>query len=283
MAEKITRSVRADESTFGRLAELAKAEFGEGGQGAALEALLNLWDVQKAKTGIAGRQTEIENFDAHLQALQRGFLAALEVGQDAETRARQDFRAELENQSAEINRLKEETELAKQEARTERKQKDGALSDAIKYAEAKETADAKAAAAIDAANAQRERADHLEKSLINAKKRIENLEAEVAGYQAELIESEDAKTDAQNKTENLKKQIAEMDAAAAIAKANAEAEKAVAIGKAREDDFNKIMALMNEIADLKTQLAEAVAQNKKTAAGRRGRPPKKTMDNESNS
>ena len=283
MAEKITRSVRADESTFGRLAELAKAEFGEGGQGAALEALLNLWDVQKAKTGIAGRQTEIENFDAHLQALQRGFLAALEVGQDAETRARQDFRAELENQSAEINRLKEETELAKQEARTERKQKDGALSDAIKYAEAKEAADAKAAAAIDAANAQRERADHLEKSLINAKKRIENLEAEVAGYQAELIESEDAKTDAQNKTENLKKQIAEMDAAAAIAKANAEAEKAVAIGKAREDDFNKIMALMNEIADLKTQLAEAVAQNKKTAAGRRGRPPKKTMDNESNS
>lgn len=283
MAEKITRSVRADESTFGRLAELAKAEFGEGGQGAALEALLNLWDVQKAKTGIAGRQTEIENFDAHLQALQRGFLAALEVGQDAETRARQDFRAELENQSAEINRLKEETELAKQEARTERKQKDGALSDAIKYAEAKEAADAKAAAAIDAANAQRERADHLEKSLTDAKKRIENLEAEVAGYQAELIESEDAKTDAQNETENLKKQIAEMDAAAAIAKANAEAEKAVAIGKAREDDFNKIMALMNEIADLKTQLAEAVAQNKKTAAGRRGRPPKKTMDNESNS
>ena len=283
MTEKITRSVRADESTFGRLAELAKAEFGEGGQGAALEALLNLWDVQKAKTGIAGRQTEIENFDAHLQALQRGFLAALEVGQDAETRARQDFRAELENQSAEINRLKEETELAKQEARTERKQKDGALSDAIKYAEAKEAADAKAAAAIDAANAQRERADHLEKSLTDAKKRIENLEAEVAGYQAELIESEDAKTDAQNETENLKKQIAEMDAAAAIAKANAEAEKAVAIGKAREDDFNKIMALMNEIADLKTQLAEAVAQNKKTATGRRGRPPKKTMDNESNS
>ena len=56
--EKLVRSVRADKKTFERLAKLAD-EFGES-QGAALEALINLWDtvVRQIKRG---KKSQIKN------------------------------------------------------------------------------------------------------------------------------------------------------------------------------------------------------------------------------
>ena len=113
MSEKVMRSVRANPEIFDRLGKMAK----EGGldQGAALEALLNAWDVQQAKGQIPERAADVADFDAHLQGIQRAFLRSLELAQSAEDRAASQFRAALEARDATIVRLQADLAAVRKE------------------------------------------------------------------------------------------------------------------------------------------------------------------------
>lgn len=113
MSEKVMRSVRANPEIFDRLGKMAK----DGGldQGAALEALLNAWDVQQAKGQVPERAADVADFDAHLQGIQRAFLRSLELAQSAEDRAASQFRAALEARDATIIRLQADLASAKAE------------------------------------------------------------------------------------------------------------------------------------------------------------------------
>lgn len=103
MAEKTIKSIRANQAVFDRLSAVAK----EGGldQGAALEALLNAWDVQAAKGQVPERAADVADFDAHVQGVQSAFLRSLELAQSAEARARVAYQAQLDAMTATISRL----------------------------------------------------------------------------------------------------------------------------------------------------------------------------------
>ena len=104
--KKVLKSIRANPTAFDRLAAIAK----EGGldQGAALEALLNTWDVQAAKGMVPERAADVADFDAHVQGIQAAFLRSLELAQSAESRARVSYQAQLDAMSATITRLQAE-------------------------------------------------------------------------------------------------------------------------------------------------------------------------------
>ncbi|MBR0281756.1 MAG: hypothetical protein IJQ81_09210 [Oscillibacter sp.] len=106
--KKVLKSIRANPTAFDRLAAIAK----EGGldQGAALEALLNTWDVQAAKGMVPERAADVADFDAHVQGIQAAFLRSLELAQSAESRARVSYQAQLDAMSATIARLQAELE-----------------------------------------------------------------------------------------------------------------------------------------------------------------------------
>ena len=119
MSEKMMRSVRANPEVFERLAEIAKD--GNIDQGAALEALINAWDVVQARNQIPERAADIEAFDQHLKGIQSAFLRSLELAQSAESRARTESRALLDardqtisQQAAQIEGMKhaEEEQLS---------------------------------------------------------------------------------------------------------------------------------------------------------------------------
>lgn len=92
--EKIIKSIRGPKETFEKLANVAKEQGID--QGAALEALLNCWNIQQAKGEIPGRAADIADFDASIQAVQRAFLRSLELAQGAESRARASYAQQIE-------------------------------------------------------------------------------------------------------------------------------------------------------------------------------------------
>lgn len=110
MAEKTIKSIRANQAVFDRLSAVAK----EGGldQGAALEALLNAWDVQAAKGQVPERAADVADFDAHVQGIQSAFLRSLELAQSAEARARVSYQAQLDAMTATISRLQADLEAS---------------------------------------------------------------------------------------------------------------------------------------------------------------------------
>lgn len=119
MAEKVIKSVRGTPEVFDRLAALAKTEGID--QGAALESLLNAWDVQAAKGQVPERAADVADFDAHVQGIQRAFLRSLELAQGAEQRARQSLAALIEARDTTIKRQETELEELRQDLAVERK------------------------------------------------------------------------------------------------------------------------------------------------------------------
>lgn len=106
--EKTIKSIRGKKDVFERLQKLAQAEGLD--QGAALEALLNTWDVQAAKGAIPERAADVADFDASVQALQKAFLRSLELAQNAEARARISYAAQLDVMGGTVKRLEAELE-----------------------------------------------------------------------------------------------------------------------------------------------------------------------------
>lgn len=106
MTEKVVKSIRMNPTVYERLSAVAK----EGGldTGAALESLLNAWDVQAAKGQVPERAADVADFDAAVQAVQKAFLRSLELAQNAENRARVDYQAQLDAMSGTIARLQTE-------------------------------------------------------------------------------------------------------------------------------------------------------------------------------
>ena len=69
-------------------------------QNVALNALISAYEVQQAKAVITERQTDISDYDTHLQALQRAFLHSLELTENTEERIRQEFQRQLDSKGA---------------------------------------------------------------------------------------------------------------------------------------------------------------------------------------
>ena len=103
-----TRSIRAEETVLEQFKELSE-QFPN--QSMALESLLNAYKMQTAKANVVTRQTEIENFDSHLQVLSAAFLNSIELTENTKQRIRGEFQQQLESKDKTIIELqsKEET------------------------------------------------------------------------------------------------------------------------------------------------------------------------------
>ena len=244
--EKLVRSVRADKQTFDRLAKLAD-EFGAS-QGAALEALINLWDTQQAKGALPGRRSDIEDFDSHLQAIQRAFLHSLDLSQGAEARALDACRAALDSKDQVIKDLQNRIATLEQEA-------------------AKATQSAQDAAQnMDAAN---EMAEAAKAALRAAETARDSAVASVADKQA-VIESLNRQLVEAADTAEYDSLLAASKAEVEIAAAKAEAERERAVREAEARSQDTIMDLMRQVNALTLQLA-----GEKSAATGTGKRRKK--------
>ena len=259
--ETIVRNVRASKEVFERLSALAKDAFDN--QGAALEALLNAWDIQAAKVGLSEQRTAIEDFDMHVQSIQRSYLYVLDLVKGADARALDTVRAQMA--------AKEETIANQQEK----------LEEAQKRMKAEET---QAKAAVDAAQQDREKADAaLARAADQARTAVETTSADQLADKQKIIEgltkqladatarAESAEADAmearsfQQKLLETERELESVKAALRISAAEAQARQAEAVSKAKSESFQKIIQLTEQVATLKVDLAEARIQSKDQA------------------
>ena len=86
MEELKARSFRISEEVSAKLKELCE-NFDN--QNSALSALINAYEVQNARAVLTDRQTDISDYDTHIQAIQSAFLRSLEINENAEKRIEQ--------------------------------------------------------------------------------------------------------------------------------------------------------------------------------------------------
>lgn len=111
--KKVIKSVRVLPSVFEKISDIAK-ESGMTDTGAALEAMVNAWEIQNAKGLVPERAADVADFDAHLQGIQKAFLRSLDLAQSAEAMAVTRYRVQLEAQADTIARLKTELDAERQ-------------------------------------------------------------------------------------------------------------------------------------------------------------------------
>ena len=261
--ETIVRNVRASKEVFERLSALAKDAFDN--QGAALEALLNAWDIQAAKVGLSDQRTAIEDFDMHVQSIQRSYLYALDLVKGADARALDTVRAQMAAKEETIANQQEKLEDAQKRMKVAEAQAKAAMEAAQQDREKSDAALARAEAADQARTAvettsadqladKQKIIEGLTKQLADATARAESAEAdamEARSFQQKLLETE--------------RELESVKAALKISAAEAQARQAEAVSKAKSESFQRIIQLTEQVATLKVDLAEARIQSKDQA------------------
>ena len=115
MDELKTRSFRVSEEVSTKLKELCE-NFDN--QNSALSALLNAYEVQNARAVLTDRQTDIVDYDTHIQAIQSAFLRSLEINENAEKRIKTEFINLLNSKDQTIVQL--QTEKAQADEQVEK-------------------------------------------------------------------------------------------------------------------------------------------------------------------
>lgn len=257
--ETIVRNLRAPKEVFDRLAALTK-DNGFANQGQAMEALMNAWKIQSAKEAIPEQRTAIEDFDSHVQAIQRAYLHLADLVQGAEARAMDTFRAKLEARDAQITDLRQKLEEAEYKERTAKHQQENALTSAME--------------ANDRADTAKEHAKTLEKALeeakTNAATQIEDKQRLIDSLTAQLAEAhEDARIaeEAAKEANSLKGQLAkakqeltDTQTAATIAAAKATAERAEAVAAIQKETSTQLLKLTSDKGELQAEVERMKAQ-----------------------
>jgi chromosome segregation ATPase len=109
------RTIRASEETMERFKAIAE-KFDN--QGVALESLINAYEIQYSKAVLTDVKTDIEEFDSHLNSIQKCYLHILELNQNAEHRIRLEFQQQLESKDKQIIDLQQRVSKAELSAKT---------------------------------------------------------------------------------------------------------------------------------------------------------------------
>lgn len=254
----VVKNIRAPQAAFDRLKALTDESFPN--QGAALEALLNSWEMQIAKAAIPSREADISDFDSHLQAIQRAFMHSLEVAENAENRARDAFRRQVETLEAEKAELRERMTRAEAEARAAASERESALTSAREANKRADAAERHAAA--------------LEKSLetekANAAAQIEDKQRLIDSLTAQLTEAhKDAKAaeETAKEADSLKRRLAEAkqeltdaQTAATVAAAKATATQAEAVAAVQKETSAQLLKLMGDKGALQAEVERLKAK-----------------------
>lgn len=85
-------------------------------QSVALDSLISAYEVQNARAILTERQTDIADYDTHIQAIQSAFLRSLEINENAEQRIRAEFNNVLNSKDQIIVQLQAEKAQATEQA-----------------------------------------------------------------------------------------------------------------------------------------------------------------------
>lgn len=91
-------------------------------QNAALESMISAYEVQSARAILTDRQTDIADYDSHIQALQKAFLRSVELSENTESRIRQEFQRQLAEKDEMIADLQEHVNVAEQKIQENQEQ-----------------------------------------------------------------------------------------------------------------------------------------------------------------
>lgn len=282
-----TRSIRAEETVLEQFKELSE-QFPN--QSAALESLLNAYKMQTAKAKVVTRQTEIENFDSHLQALSSAFVNSIELAENTEQRIRVEFQQQLESKDKTIMELQSKEEIVNatsaelkkklKEIESETKAEIAAKDEIIKQLTNKlsnaETASAKAEQSIsdkqiiiNSLNEQLATATISAEKIVQAEKQVKA--AETSQKKAEN-RADELKRQLEEEKKNHKQdtELAMKNAEIAKQQADLELQKAVFNAKAELQDkvselLEKVSTQAETISELKATIAEMRATQTSTS------------------
>ena len=271
-----TRSIRADETILEQFKEISE-QFPN--QSVALESLINAYKMQTAKVKVVTRQTEIENFDSHLQALSSAFVNAIELNENTEQRIRVEFQQQLESKDKTIIELQAKAETSKTEFNDLKK----------KFEEIESKTNAEIATKDETIKQLTERLSNAETAMMKAEQALSdkqliinslNEQLVTATISAEKIEkTENLQKKAESHADDLNRQLEEekknhqqdIELAkknAEIAKQQADLELQKAVFTATSESQDKIAELLEKvstqaetISELKATIAEIKAIN----------------------
>ena len=256
MDELKTRSFRVSEEVSTKLKELCE-NFDN--QNSALSALLNAYEVQNAKATLKDRQTDIADYDTHIQAIQSAFLRSLELNENAEKRIKTEFINLLNSKDQTIVQL--QTEKAQADEQVEKYK--SAYGNLITSTEEKiKTMQTQVSESEKTLQSEKERANTEQK----AREQAETISA-MLSEQVEQLKAEVAKlTSKANRADELNDELSKLKSAyldKEKALANAEIAKDTAVKYAIADTAGKYQRKIDEmqikIDEMQTKQAEQLA------------------------
>ena len=263
------RSFRLSEEVFEKIKHLSE-DFDN--QNAALESLIAAYEVQSAKAVLTDRQTDIADYDAHLQAIQSAFLHSLEINENAERRIRAEFQNLLSSKDEMIMMLQTQLEASRAESATaaltvqevtERADRDSQaaeeqIAEYIKRAENAENEKYAAIRSSESAEAARKELldilhDTKEQLSMSRTEAVRAIESEKQ-YADKVKKLTEQLAEQQRKAERAETELEKQKVMAEMAAERAEVAKQQAILEERTKQSDKIQELYSEINELRKEL-----------------------------
>ena len=264
------RSFRLSEEVFEKIKHLSE-DFDN--QNAAMESLISAYELQSAKAVLTDRQTDIADYDTHLQAIQSAFLHSLEINENAERRIRAEFQNLLSSKDEMIMMLQEQLEASKTESAkaaltvqevTERSDRDSQAAEEqiAEYIKRAENAENEKYAAIrfseSAEAARKELLDILhdtkEQLSMSRTEAVRAIESEKQ-YEVKVKELTEQLAEQQRRAERAETELEKQKVMAEMAAERAEVAKQQAILEERTKQSDKIQELYSEINELRKEIS----------------------------
>ena len=264
------RSFRLSEEVFEKIKHLSE-DFDN--QNAAMESLISAYELQSAKAVLTDRQTDIADYDTHLQAIQSAFLHSLEINENAEKRIRAEFQNLLSSKDEMIMMLQEQLAASKTESAkaaltvqevTERSDRDSQAAEEqiAEYIKRAENAENEKYAAIrfseSAEAARKELLDILhdtkEQLSMSRTEAVRAIESEKQ-YEVKVKELTEQLAEQQRRAERAETELEKQKVMAEMAAERAEVAKQQAILEERTKQSDKIQELYSEINELRKEIS----------------------------
>ena len=111
MADNKVCSIRADEGTINKFKEITE-QFPNGGE--CLKALITAHEIAQAKATVTGQETNISDFQAHIDSIVRAYIYSLDLTANTEERVREEFRQRIDSQAQTIADLQARLKTAEE-------------------------------------------------------------------------------------------------------------------------------------------------------------------------
>lgn len=292
MAESKTKAFRADQEIIDRIDAWAT----ENGlrNTDILPAIVNIIDLAEQKGKLAGRATEIDNFQSLLNQIATAYASSLQLAQNAEARIREELITRIQSNEEATKSLKAAADIAREEAKAAKEKADAAIARAAELAEQNESLAGQLAAATE--KAEKDAESHA--SILNDKDAIiDGLREKIAAMKQAREDAIEARKDAMKDAaralvaeqkamaEKARADKAELDAREGILKAKEEAQAKIEQVLARYiTGTGKTDAIPKEATKETKETATATTAKKKAAAPKKkattASKPKEGQDQE---